>query len=296
MAFSIVQPLQPSAPVVLAPVVPISHKSATWLRRQGPAHLIMLVLALLAVLPLIWLIITAFSAPGAMVGGQLASPSFSLENFEYVFDTIPMLEMLGNTITMALTMSLAQLLIAILASYGFAVFNFPGKKAMYLLFVASWLVPFQVTMIPNYVLVSQLGLLNTVAGIVVPNLCSAFAVLMLRQHMRAIPRELIDASAMDGRGTWMTLWLVVVPNLVPALASLAVILVISSWNEYTWPLLIMQQETSVVQVGIRSFMGAEGNNWGAMMAASGLACLPVFLLYLFLQRQIVAGFVRSGLK
>lgn len=296
MAFSIVQPLQPDAPAVLAPVTPLTRKAGTWLLRQGPAHLIMLVLALLAVLPLIWLVITAFAAPGAMVGGQLVNPSFSLANFAYVFEAIPMLEILGNTVLMALSMSLAQLLIAILASYGFAVFDFQGKKVLYLLFVASWLVPFQVTMIPNYVLISQLGLLNTVAGIVVPNLCSAFAVLMLRQHMRAIPRELIDASAIDGRGTWATLWLVIVPNLVPALASLAVILVISAWNEYTWPLLIMQQETSVVQVGVRSFMGAEGNNWGAVMAASGLACMPVFLLYLFLQRQIVAGFVRSGLK
>ncbi|MDR6417486.1 carbohydrate ABC transporter permease [Pseudarthrobacter sulfonivorans] len=296
MAFSIVQPIQPSAPIVLAPVAPLTRRTVTWLLRQGPAHLIMLVLALLAVVPLLWLVITAFAAPGAMVGGQLIAPSFSFENFAYVFEAIPMLQMLGNTVVMALTMSLAQLLVAILASYGFAIFDFPGRKVIYLLFVASWLVPFQVTMIPNYVLVSQLGLLNTVAGIVVPNLCSAFAVLMLRQHMRAIPRELIDASSMDGRSTWATLWLVIVPNLVPALASLAVILMISAWNEYTWPLLIMQQETSVMQVGIRSFMGAEGSNWGAIMAASGLACLPVFLLYIFLQRQIVAGFVRSGLK
>jgi sn-glycerol 3-phosphate transport system permease protein len=296
MAFSIVQPLQPTMPVVLAPAIPVTRKTKTWILRQGPAHLVMLVLALLAVLPLLWLVITAFAAPGAMIGGQLAAPSFSLANFAYVFDTIPMLQILGNTVIMALSMSFAQLLVAIFASYGFAMFDFPAKKVLYLLFVASWLVPFQVTMIPNYVLVSQLGLLNTVAGIVIPNLCSAFAVLMLRQHMRAIPRELVDASAMDGRGSWGTLWLVIVPNLIPALASLAVILMISSWNEYTWPLLIMQQETSVVQVGIRSFMGAEGNNWGAIMAASGLACMPVFLLYLFLQRQIVAGFVRSGLK
>nr|WP_231383899.1 carbohydrate ABC transporter permease [Rhodococcus sp. 114MFTsu3.1] len=253
-------------------------------------------LAALAVVPLIWLVVTAFAAPGTMVGGRLNTWSFSLDNFDYVFEAIPMLTMLGNTAAMALSIAFAQLLVAILASYGFAVFEFRGRKVLYLLFVASWLVPFQVTMIPNYVTISQLGLLNTVAGIVVPNLCSAFAVLMLRQHMRAIPRELIDASTMDGRGSWATLWLVIVPNLIPALASLAVILVISAWNEYTWPLLIMQQEATVVQVGIRAFMGAEGNNWGAVMAASGLACLPVFLLYIFLQRQIVAGFVRSGLK
>lgn len=296
MAFITVQTARPTTPAALAPVIPAPRRAIGWLLRQGPAHLVMLVLAALAVLPLGWLVVTAFADPGAIAAGDPLAGGLSLENFSYVFTAIPMLEMLGNTVAMALIMSAAQLLIAVLAAYGFAVFEFRGRKVLYLLFVASWLVPFQVTMIPNYVLVSQIGLLNTIAGIVVPNLCSAFAVLMLRQHVRAIPRELIDAAAMDGRGSWATLWLVVVPNLVPALASLAVILVISAWNEYTWPLLVMQQETSVIQVGIRSFLGAEGSNWGAVMAASGLACLPVFLLYLFMQRQIVAGFVRSGLK
>lgn len=296
MAFTTVQHATPTAPAAIAAVQPLPHRAALWVVKQGPAHLIMIVLAAFAVLPLLWLVVTAFADPGAIAGGQLLQFSFSLANFEYVFATIPMLQMLGNTTIMALCIAVAQLLIAILAAYGFAAFEFRGRKLLYLLFVASWLVPFQVTMIPNYVLVSQLGLLNSIAGIVVPNLCSAFAVLMLRQHVRAIPRELIDAAAMDGRDSWATLWLVVVPNLVPALASLGVILVISAWNEYTWPLLVMQRDTSVVQVGIRAFLGAEGSNWGAVMAASGLACLPVFLLYLFLQRHIVAGFVRSGLK
>lgn len=296
MAFITVTPVAPTIPAVIAAVPPIPHRAARWLTRQGPAHLIMITLAALAVLPLVWLAATAFADPSAVAGGTPFEAGFSLANFEYVFSAIPMLEMLGNTTIMALSMAFAQLLIAILAAYGFAIFEFRGRKVLYLLFVASWLVPFQVTMIPNYVLVSQLGLLNSIAGIVVPNLCSAFAVLMLRQHVRSIPRELIDAAAMDGRGSWSTLWLVVVPNLIPALASLGVILVISAWNEYTWPLLVMQRDTSVVQVGIRAFLGAEGNNWGAVMAASGLACLPVLLLYLFLQRHIVAGFVRSGLK
>lgn len=296
MAFVLATPAPAAARAaqLALPAAPV--RIARWLLRAGPAHLVMLALSAAAVLPLVWLVVTAFAPMGAAVAGAPAVAGFSLENFEYVFATIPMGQMLGNTLAMAVAMTAAQLLIALLAAYGFAVFEFRGKKLLYLLFVSSWLVPFQVTMIPNYVLVSQLGLLNSIAGIIVPNLCSAFAVIMLRQHVRAIPRELLDAAAIDGRGTWATLWLVVVPNLVPALASLAVVCFISAWNEYTWPLIVMQQETSVVQVGIRAFLGAEGNNWGAIMAASGLACLPVFVLYLVLQRRIVDGFVRSGLK
>ncbi|WP_166869390.1 carbohydrate ABC transporter permease [Salinibacterium sp. ZJ70] len=293
MTFVLDAPERSTIPVaVVAPPRGIV-RAARFLVRSGPAHAVMIALSLAAVAPLMSLAITAFS-PSSVAGGGTAG--FTLDNFAYVFATIPMAEMMLDTTIMALAMTVAQLLVALFAAYAFALYEFRGKKLLYLLFVSSWLVPFQVTMIPNYVLVSQLGLLNTIAGVIVPNLCSAFAVIMLRQHVRAIPRELIDAASIDGRGSWATLWLVVVPNLRPALASLAVVLFISAWNDYTWPLIVMQQDPSVVQVGIRSFLGAEGNNWGAIMAASGLACLPVFALYLVLQRRIVDGFVRSGLK
>lgn len=266
------------------------------LSRRTIAHAIMVAIAIISVFPIVWLVATAFTSPASVMAGQILGGEFTLENFSYIFEAIPLADMMVNSLVMAGSITVAQLLIAILASYGFAMFQFAGKKLLYLLFVGSWLVPFQVTMIPNYVLIADLGLLNTVMGIVVPNLCSAFAVIMLRQHMMGIPRELIEASTMDGRSSWGILWHVVVPNLRAALASLAVILFISAWNEYLWPILVMQQETSVIQVGIRSFLGAEGNNWGAVMAASGIACLPVFLLYVLLQRQVVDGFVRSGIK
>jgi ABC-type glycerol-3-phosphate transport system permease component len=151
-------------------------------------------------------------------------------------------------------------------------------------------------MLPNYVLLNQLGVLNTLAGVVLPNLCSALGVILLRQHLLGFPRELLDAARMDGRGSWRILWTVVVPNLGPALASLAVLLFVNAWNEYFWPALVLQRANSVLQLGLRSFMGTEGNDWGPMMATAGLACLPVLMLYLLLQRRIVDGFVRSGLK
>lgn len=296
MAFTLLETARPTGAAVTHRPAALPRRIAERSVRQGPAHVIMLALAALAVVPLVWLVITAFASPDSIAAGRPFDGLFSLRNIDTVLTAIPLLEMFANTVVMALAITLSQLLVALLAAYGFATFQFRGRKLLYLLFVGSWLVPFQVTMIPNYVLISQLGLLNTVAGIIVPNLCSAFAVLMLRQHVRSIPRDLLDAASIDGRGGWATLWLVIVPNLRPALASLAVILFISAWNEYLWPLLVMQSDDGVLQVGIRSFLSAEGNDWGAIMAASGIACLPVFALYLFLQRQIVEGFVRSGIK
>ncbi|WP_338082649.1 carbohydrate ABC transporter permease [Dietzia kunjamensis] len=220
----------------------------------------------------------------------------SIQNFVDVIDQIPILGMLWNTFLMAAILTVFQLLTSILASYAFARFEFFGKSVALFLFLGSWLVPFQITMIPNYLMVSQMGLLNTIAGVVVPNLVSAFGVLMLMQHMRSFPGDLLDAAKVDGRNSWQTLWSVVVPNMRPALAALTIMLFITAWNDYLWPSLIMRQSDALIQVGIRSFLTDEGNNWGAVMAAAGMACIPVFLLYIVLQKHVVAGFVRSGIK
>jgi ABC-type glycerol-3-phosphate transport system permease component len=261
-----------------------------------PSHILLLALALVSVFPIYWMFVTAFRpASDALSTNPLPGP-LSWENFVRVWESLPVAGMLANSFGMALVLAAAQLLVAVLASYGFARWDFAGKKVLYLLFVGSWLVPFQVTMIPNYLMVSQMGLLNTVTGVVLPQLCSAFAVMMLRQHLEAFPTDLLDAAQMDGRSSWRTLWEVVIPNLRPALAALGIMLFISAWNEYLWPSLIMQKSDALIQVGIRGFLGAEGNDWGAIMAASTLACLPIFLIYIFLQRYVVDAFVRSGLK
>lgn len=259
-------------------------------------HTVLLLLAAFSVLPVYWMFATALRRPEDALSTSPVPWPLSLENLEYAWQAIPLASMLWNTFWMSATLAVAQLAVAVLAAYGFSVWQFRGKRALFLLFIGSWLVPFQVTMIPNYMLINDLGLLNSVWGVVVPNLCSAFAVLMLRQHIEAFPREILEAAQMDGRTSWGTLWRVVVPNLRPALAALGIMLFISAWNEYLWPALVLQKSDALIQVGIRSFLGAEGNNWGAVMAASAVACVPILLIYAFLQRYVVDAFVRSGLK
>jgi len=259
-------------------------------------HIVLAALALFNIFPVYWMFATALRTPQQALDQTLLPWPISFENFAYVWNTIPIGNMLLNTFLMALCVAVAQLFIAVLAAYGFAMWDFAGRKLLMFLFVGSWLVPFQVTMIPNYLLVSQLGLLGTVGGVVVPQLAGAFAVLLMVQHMKAFPGELIEAAQLDGRSSWAVLWSVVVPNMKPALAALGIMAFISAWNEYLWPSLIMRQGDALIQVGVRSFLTAEGNNWGAVMAAAGLACVPVLLIYIFLQRYVVDAFVRSGLK
>jgi multiple sugar transport system permease protein/sn-glycerol 3-phosphate transport system permease protein len=144
---------------------------------------------------------------------------------------------------------------------------------------------------------AQLGWLKTMAALVVPQLASAFAVILLRQHMKAFPRELIEAAQIYGASNWRILWSLVVPNMRAPLATLGILLFISTWNEYFWPLLVIRRiESSVVQVGLQMFLSQEGDQWGPLMAAANIATLPVLAVYVALQRQVVDAFVRSGIK
>jgi multiple sugar transport system permease protein len=280
---------------VSLPPSPVAPRRRRWAGAVG-RHAVMAMLALVSVVPIYWMYAGSFRRPGDIYSQNPLPWPLSLDNYRAVLHLLDVPVLLGNTLVIAAGTTVGQLLVCLLAAYAFAAWDFRGKRVLFVLFVATWLVPPQVTMISNYLVLNQLGLLDTLAGVVVPTLCSALAVLLLRQHLQAFPRELLDAARIDGRGSWSTLWTVVVPNLRPVLASLAILLFITAWNEYFWPALVLQRANSVIQLGIRGFLTAEGDDWGAIMAGSGLACLPIFALYAVLQRQVVNAFVRSGLR
>lgn len=264
--------------------------------RRVVGHVVLTLLSLLCVFPVYWMYATSLRAPGDVHSLSILPWPLSTASYATAFAENDVAGMLANTATIAVLSAAGQLLTGLLAAYAFAAWRFPLRRTLYLMFVGTWLVPFQATMLPNYVLLARLGLLETLAGVIVPNLCSALGVLLLREHLEGFPKELLEAAKMDGRSSWGTLWTVVVPAIRPALAALGILLAISAWNEYFWPAMVLQRSNAVVQLGLRSFLGTEGNDWGPLMATAGLACLPVFVLYLVLQRHIVQAFVRSGLK
>ncbi|MEO3781917.1 carbohydrate ABC transporter permease [Actinocorallia sp. B10E7] len=264
--------------------------------RRTAGHVALGLLGLACLFPIYWLYAASLRAPGDVHDQSPLPWPLSLENYADAFAKNDVAEMLLNTVTVAVLTALGQLLVALLAAYGMAAWRFRGHRLAHLMFVGIWLVPFQVTMLPNYALLARLGLLETLAGVIVPMSCSALGVLLLREHLMNFPKELLDAAKMDGRSSWATLWTVVVPVLRPVLAALGVLLFINAWNEYFWPAMVLQRSNAVIQLGLRSFMGTEGNDWGPLMATAGLASLPVLALYLFLQRHIVDAFVRSGLR
>ena len=264
---------------------------------SAAGHLLLVLLSLVCLFPVYWMVATSLRPENAIFETSLWPSSMSLDNYVYALNAIPILRMLGNTLLISVVVTIIQLFTGLLAAYAFARWRFPFDKLVYTGVALTWLVPFQVVMIPNYLLVAKLGLLDSITALILPHFASALAILLLAQAMRSFPKEVIEAARMDGARSWRILWEVMMPNLRGTIASLAILIFISTWNEYFWPLLLSRTaENSVVQIGIQMFMTAEGNQWGPLMAASTMASLPVLIIYVVLQRQVIQSFMKSGIR
>ena len=260
-------------------------------------HLLMLLLSIICLFPVYWMLVSSFRPANTMFETSLWPTQPSLDNYTRAIDAIPIARMLLNTLVFSAISTVFQLLTGILAAFAFARWKFRFDKLVYTAVALTWLVPFQVVMIPNYLLIAHMGLLDSIVALILPNIASALAIMLLAQAMRGFPREVIEAARMDGARNWRILWEVLVPNLRGTIASLAILIFISTWNEYFWPLLLSRTaENSVIQIGIQMFMTAEGNQWGPLMAASTMASLPVLIIYVALQRQVVQSFMKSGIR
>lgn len=260
-------------------------------------HALLAALSLLAIFPFYWMLNTSLKLPGEVYSPSLLPSTWTLDNFVAAWQSIPAARMLANSTINALGQTVLQLVTSILAAYAFTRWTFRGKHLLYGLIALTWLVPFQVIMIPNYVMISEWGLRNSLLGLIIPNVASAFAVLQLYQTFRSFPRALVEAAELDGASSWGVLWRIIFPNLRASVASIGVLLFISAWNDYFWPLLVTSKpEHSTFQIGLQHFMSTDANLWGPLMAATTIASLPILLIYLILQRQIINSFVKGGLR
>ncbi|RJX37082.1 carbohydrate ABC transporter permease [Paenibacillus pinisoli] len=260
-------------------------------------HCALIALVLLAVFPLYWMVVTSLKPESEVFTSSLIPLHITLDNYVQAWNAIPMGRMLTNSFVVAVIQTVMQLLTSILAAYAFTRWEFRGSNLIYGLIALTWLVPFQVIMIPNYVAISGFGWRDQLAGLIIPNIASAFAVLQLYNAFKSYPKPLIEAARLDGASDWGVLWRTIMPNLKAPIASIGILLFITSWNDYFWPLLVTTKlDNSTVQKGLQMFISSDGNMWGALMAATTIASLPVLIIYLLLQRQIIDSFVKGGLK
>jgi multiple sugar transport system permease protein len=205
-----------------------------------------------------------------------------------------------NSLFVATTITVLSLVLASLAAYALTKIDLPGKRVIFVVIVASMMVPWQVSLIPNYLIVRNLGWLNSYEGYIIPALAKAFVVFFLVQYMRSIPDDLVHAARVDGAGEWRIWWRVVMPLMRPALAAMAIFVVLAEWNNFLWPLIIVQSDSMAnLPVALSRLNASNAYNpqhFAVIMAASLLTSLPTVIVFLIFQKHFTRGIALSGIK
>ncbi|WP_338026240.1 carbohydrate ABC transporter permease [Cohnella algarum] len=260
-------------------------------------HGLLILMCLIAVFPLYWMVNSSFKNESEIFTSSLVPSSPVLSNYTYAFEQMPIFRMMFNSFGVAILMTALQLITGLLAAYALVRWRFRGQLLIFSVLSLTWLIPFQAVMIPNYVLVNQMGMNESLLGIVLPFTVSTFAILSLYQSFQSFPKVLIEAASIDGLSDFNILVKLILPNIKSSVASLGIILFINGWNEYLWPMLVTKKmENAPLQIGLKLFVNSDTNMWGSLMAATTVSCLPILIIYLILQRQIVDSFVRFGIK
>lgn len=264
---------------------------------RGVLMLVTLILALMTVFPLFWMISTSMKSSAEVFAMDLLPESPTFDNFIYVFTEVNFLRYLLNTFVVAATITIIALLFHSMAGYALARLRFPGRETIFLAMFSTFLVSLPVIIVPLFILVRSMGMLNSYAGLIIPVTFNAFGIFLLRQYYLSIPRELEEAAVVDGAGYWRIYWSLILPLSRPILASLAILFFLTNWNSFLWPLTITSdQDLWMVQVAISTFRGQYTASWNYIMAASTVVALPTLVLFLIFQRQIMDSIKTSGLK
>ena len=263
-------------------------------------YLVLSTIALLMLFPLLWLIGISLKSPAEDIFSfppQIFPTSPTFDNFLTVWDTYPFGQYLYNSAVVAFLAVGLNLLLCSLAAYPLARLNFRGREFIFALVLATIMIPFQIVMIPLYILAVNLGLRNTYLGIVLPNLTSAFGIFLLRQALQAVPLELEEAARIDGCSELGIWWNIMIPAIRPALFTLAIFVFIGSWSDFLWPLIVLDDpDYYTLPLAVANLADSFSLDWRLVAAGSVISIAPILLLFLFLQKYIVPTDVGSGVK
>lgn len=262
-------------------------------RPRAGGYLMMLLAVAVMVLPLVWMMLASFKDRDEIytVPIQWLPASFDLSNYADALAAVPFGHFFINSIITTAVGASLKIVLALTTAYAVVFLEFPFKKFVFGLVVFALLVPQQIVIIPNYTLIADLGWINTYQGLILPGLASAFGTFLFRQHFLTLPVSILEAAALDGASHWTRLWRFVVPISSPTIAAVALVSIVSEWNEYLWPLLVVDRaEMMTLPVGLTLLQNNDGvTNWGVLMAGTVLITVPVLVVFFLLQRRIVTG-------
>lgn len=259
-------------------------------------------IALAYISPLVFMVITSFKTQGdaTAVPPSLIPDPFTLQAYEEILATgggTPVLRWFGNSLLAAAAHALLVVVVSSLAAYPLARMNFKGRGAVLAIIVVTLLVPPTILIIPSFLIVSELGWLNTLLAVVIPTAAGAFGVFFMRQFFVSLPIELEDAAAIDGANRWQVFVRIILPLAKPALATLAMLAFLTNWNDFLWPVYVLfSPELQTLPAGLATLQSSNAVRYDLLMAGATLASVPVLILFVFLQRFIIEGVARSGVK
>lgn len=262
-------------------------------------HIVLIMGAIAALLPFIWMVITSLKEGGAI---HKLPPEFWVkepkwENYIFVSNKVPIFRYFINSLFITTIITSLTLITTILAAFAFSRINFWGRDLIFTILISTMMVPGEVLIAPNFITLARLGLVNTMTSLYLPWIASAFSIFLLRQYFLNIPEEFYYASKVDGATDFQYLIKIMVPYSKPALISIAILRVVNSWNEFLWPLLMVNSpEKRTLPVGLTTFMTEAGAHYHWLMAYATVVIFPIIILYILLYKYIIQGFVQGGIK
>ncbi len=274
------------------------RKFGQWVR---PAYFILIPLSLIGLLPFVWMILGAFKTGAEIrqIPPTFFPHHFTWENFRTVLQDpdLPLLLFYRNSAIIAVSNVVQVLFTSSLLGYIFAKFDFKGKGPLFWIIMATMMIPSQLTMIPGYLILAKLGLINHLLALIIGAAIDPFGIFLFRQFAHSIPNDLLDAARVDGAGEFQNYWRIALPQMKPALATFGLLTFMFNWNAYLWPLIVLtEQRVRTLPIILTWYSTRMGNKYHLTMAAAILVVMPVLLLFLLVQRWIVKGITMTGLK
>jgi len=279
-----------------------------WTRRQrtiaermkGVVPMILLLVATaLAIGPFIWMVSTAFMPRDLIYAWPprwLPIPP-TLEHFYDLFDRIPFARNFLNSVIVTGGITVLSLLVNALAGFAFAKYMFPGRDRLFVILILTMMIPGQVTMIPVFLLLKTIGLLNSPLGLIIPAASSVFGIFLMRQFMMGLPDAYLESARIDGCSEWRIFWVIALPLSKPVLAALAIFTFMAAWSDFLFPLIVLHEERMyTLPVALANLNGQHNTEWGLLMAGALLVILPIAAVFLFMQRRFVEGITFTGIK
>lgn len=275
------------------------QKAFRWTPSKIFLFILLTILSLITLVPFFWMISSSVKLNNQVftVPIQWIPKEFHFENYRDIWTTIPLATFFKNTGILSVVITLIQLITSSFAAYGFSKMQFKGRDTLFLAYIGTIAVPWQVYMIPQFIMMRTLGLTDTLMSLVLLQAFSAFGVFLLKQYYSSIPDELCESARIDGLSEWGIYRRIMLPLTKPALASLTIITFVNTWNDYMGPFIYLTStENKTIQLGLKMFVSLYDADYASIMAASVVSILPVAIMFLAMQKQFVEGIATSGMK